>query len=140
MHCDVDQQDSVAHIWQCLREIDVARIDHGVNSIEDAKLCAEIRRRGLALTVCPISNSYVTDGTKAAAIKTMLDRGMRVTVNSDDPAYFPGYMNENMIAVQEQADLSKHELLQLARNAFEAAWLPRSVRDSYLQQLEAYAR
>jgi len=49
-------------------------------------------------------------------------------------------MNENMIAVQEQADLSKHELLQLARNAFEAAWLPRSVRDSYLQQLEAYAR
>ncbi|MGH6927839.1 MAG: adenosine deaminase, partial [Dongiaceae bacterium] len=82
MHCDVDQQDSVGHIWQCLHEIDVARIDHGVNALEDANLCAEIKRRGLALTVCPISNSYVTDGTKAAAITAMLDRGMRVTVNS----------------------------------------------------------
>jgi adenosine deaminase len=140
MHCDVDQQDSVAHIRQCLTEIDVARIDHGVNSLEDAELCGEIKRRGLALTVCPISNSYVTDGTKAAAIKSMLGRGMRVTVNSDDPAYFPGYMNENLIAVQEETDLSKGDLVQLARNAFEGAWLPRASRDSYLAQLEAYSR
>lgn len=139
MHCDVDQQDSVGHIWQCLRDIDVARIDHGVNSLEDGKLCAEIRRRGLALTVCPISNSYVTDGTKAAAIKAMLDQGMRVTVNSDDPAYFAGYMTENLIAVQEEADLSKAELLQLSRNAFEAGWLPRKQRDEYLTKLDAYA-
>jgi adenosine deaminase len=137
MHCDVDQQDSVSHIWQCLRDIDVGRIDHGVNALEDAKLCAEIKRRGLALTVCPISNSYVTDGTKAAAVKTMLGRGMRVTVNSDDPAYFPGYMTENLIAAQEEADLSKAELLQLARNAFEAAWLPQASRGRYLAQLEA---
>lgn len=137
MHCDVDQQDSVRHIWQCLRDIDVGRIDHGVNALEDAKLCAEIKRRGLALTVCPISNSYVTDGTKAAAVKTMLGQGMRVTVNSDDPAYFPGYMTENLIAVQEEADLSEAELLQLARNAFEAAWLPQASRDRYLAQLEA---
>ena len=137
MHCDVDQQDSVRHIWQCLHDIDVGRIDHGVNALEDAKLCAEIQRRGLALTVCPISNSYVTDGTKAAAVKTMLGQGMRVTVNSDDPAYFPGYMTENLIAVQEEADLSEAELLQLARNAFEAAWLPQASRDRYLAQLEA---
>jgi adenosine deaminase len=139
MHCDVDQQDSVAHIWQCLNEIDVARIDHGVNSLEDAKLCEEIKRRGLALTVCPISNSYVTDGTKAAAIKAMLDQGLRVTVNSDDPAYFPGYMTENLIAVQEEANLSKADLVQLARNAFEAAWLPRARKDNYLARLEAHA-
>jgi adenosine deaminase len=139
MHCDVDQQDSVAHIRQCLDDIDVARIDHGVNSLEDATLCAEIKRRGLALTVCPISNSYVTDGTKAAAIKTMLAKGMRVTVNSDDPAYFPGYITENLITVQEEVDLSKAELVQLARNAFESAWLPRASRDAYLAQLEAYA-
>lgn len=139
MHCDVDQQDSVAHIWQCLNDIDVARIDHGVNSLEDATLCAEIKRRNLALTVCPISNSYVTDGTQAAAIKAMLDRDMRVTVNSDDPAYFPGYMTENLIAVQEEAALSKADLVQLARNAFESAWLPRASRDGYLARLDAYA-
>jgi adenosine deaminase len=117
----------------------VARIDHGVNSLEDTKLCDEIRRRGLALTVCPISNSYVTDGTKARAIKSMLDQGMRATVNSDDPAYFPGYMNENLVAVQEEVDLAKGELVQLAANAFEAAWLPRVVQQRYLAQLADYA-
>ena len=138
MHCDVDQQDSVGHIWQCLNEIDVARIDHGVNSLEDSRLSAEIMRRGLALTVCPISNSYVTGGTKATAIKAMLDKGLRVTVNSDDPAYFPGYMTENLIAVQEEVDLSKAELGQLSRNAFEAAWLPRATKEKLLSQLEEY--
>ena len=66
MHCDVDQENSVEHIWQCLDEIGVERIDHGVNALEDAALIREINRRGLGLTVCPISNSYVTDGLKAA--------------------------------------------------------------------------
>ena len=71
MHCDVDQENSVAHIWQCLDEIGVERIDHGVNALEDAALDrARSSARGLGLTVCPISNSYVTDGLKAAEIKT----------------------------------------------------------------------
>ena len=139
MHCDVDQQDSVDHIWQCVRDIGVGRIDHGVNSLEDEKLCQEIKRRGLGLTVCPISNAYVTDGTKAAAIRTMLDKGMRVTVNSDDPAYFLTYMNENLVRVQEEVDLGRDHLLQLSRNAFEASWLPRARKDMYLAELDAFA-
>jgi adenosine deaminase len=138
MHCDVDQENSVAHIWQCLDDIGVERIDHGVNSLEDEALVAEIRRRGLALTVCPISNSYVTDGTKAAEIKAMLDAGLRVTINSDDPAYFPGYMTENFLVAQREADLSPDDLVQISRNAFEAAWLPEDRRAAYLQRLEAY--
>ncbi len=101
MHCDVDQEGSVAHIWQCLDEIGVERIDHGVNSLEDPALVGEIKRRGLGLTVCPISNSYVAGGLKAREIKALLDAGVRATINSDDPAYFPGYMNENLAAVQE---------------------------------------
>lgn len=139
MHCDVDQQNSVTHLWQCLNEIGVGRIDHGVNSLEDEALCAEIKRRGLALTVCPISNGFVTDGTKAAAIKRMLDTGMRVTVNSDDPAYFGGYITENLMAVQAEVGLSKNEILQLARNAFEASWLPRARKDAYLTQIDSYS-
>jgi adenosine deaminase len=139
MHCDVDQQDSVQHIWQCVDEIGVGRIDHGVNSLEDDRLCEEIKRRGLGLTVCPISNAYVTDGTKAPAIKKMLEKGMRVTVNSDDPAYFLTYINENFIKVQEELDLGRDALVQLSRNAFEASWLPRARKDQYLAQLEAYA-
>jgi adenosine deaminase len=61
MHCDVDQENSVEHIWQCLDEIGVERVDHGLNAVEDRALVTEINRRGLGLTLCPISNSYVTD-------------------------------------------------------------------------------
>ena len=139
MHCDVDQQGSVGHIWQTIRDIGVDRIDHGVNSLEDEMLCAEIKRRSLALTVCPISNAYVTDGSKATAVKAMLDRGMRVTVNSDDPAYFPGYMNENLMRVQVEAALGKAELRQLAENAFASAWLPPARTEAYLGELRGYA-
>jgi adenosine deaminase len=139
MHCDVNQQDSVSHIWQVVSDIGVNRIDHGVNAIEDKKLCEEIKRRSLALTICPISNAYVVDGTKSEVILAMLEAGMRVTVNSDDPAYFPGYMNENLIRVQEEVDLDKAGVVQLAENAFESAWLPRAAKERYLAKLKAYA-
>ena len=139
MHCDVDQEDSVSHIWQCLDEIGVERIDHGVNSLEDPALVREIAGRGLGLTVCPISNGYVAGGLKARELKTMLDHGMRATVNSDDPAYFPGYMNENLAAAQAEAGMSREEVVQLARNAFSVSWLPESERAVYLARLEAYA-
>jgi adenosine deaminase len=139
MHCDADQQDSVSHIWQAVRDIGVNRIDHGVNALEDRELCEEIKRRSLALTVCPISNSYVTRGAKSETIAAMLEAGMRVTVNSDDPAYFPGYMNENLMRVQQDVDLGKPGLVQLVENAFEGAWLPRATKDRYLAELKAYA-
>ena len=139
MHCDVDQEDSVAHIWQCLDEIGVERIDHGVNSLEDPALVREIERRGLGLTVCPISNGYVAGGLKSAELQRMLDHGMRACVNSDDPAYFPGYMNENLTAAQAEAGLASDEIVQLARNAFTIAWLDDAERAGYLQMLDAYA-
>ena len=139
MHCDVDQEDSTTNIWQCLNDIGVERIDHGVNSLEHDDLVAEIRRRGLALTVCPISNGYVTGSTKAEAVKAMLDAGLKVTINSDDPAYFPGYMTENFVVAQRDAGLTKAELVQISRNAFEAAWLSDAERASYLERLDAYA-
>jgi adenine deaminase len=139
MHCDVDQENSVAHIWQCLNEIEVERVDHGVNALEDRALVREINRRRLGLTVCPISNSYVTDSLKALELKTMLEEGMQATVNSDDPAYFPGYMNENFTAAQGAANLTRDEIVQLARNAFTTSWLDGADRDRYLESLEEYA-
>ncbi len=138
MHCDVDQEGSIDHIWQCLDIVGVDRIDHGVNAIEDDGLCEEIIRRNLGLTVCPISNSYVTDGTKAGAIKKMLDKGMKVTINSDDPAYFPGYLAENLKAIQQEADLTTEEITQLVRNAFEVSWLEPDLRDGYLVRVDAF--
>jgi adenine deaminase len=139
MHCDVDQRDSVRHIWQCLDEIKVERVDHGVNALEDAALIREVHRRGLGLTVCPISNRYVAGGLKASEIKNMLDEGVRATINSDDPAYFPGYMNENFVAVQGAVNLTCNDVVQLARNAFTVSWIAREDKDRYLDALEAYA-
>ena len=139
MHCDVDQENSVGHIWQCLDEINVERVDHGVNALEDPALIKEINERGLGLTVCPISNGFVTDGLKAQEIKLLLDGGVRATINSDDPAYFAGYMNENFVAVQGAVQLSKDEIVQLSRNAFAVTWLPQEARNAYVEALDAYA-
>jgi adenosine deaminase len=138
IHCDVDQQDSLAHIWQTL-DIGVDRIDHGVNCLEDSALVDEIKKRGLALTVCPISNRYVAADLKAKQIAKMLDLGLKVTVNSDDPAYFPGYMNENLIATQQAVNLSREQMLQLAVNAIEGSWLSQDERVPYLAELNTYA-
>ena len=138
MHCDVNQENSTVHIRQTLDDIGVDRIDHGVNSLEDEALCDEIVRRGLALTVCPISNSYVTDGLKALEVRRMLEKGMRATVNSDDPAYFPGYMNENLIATQVAAELSRDQIVQLAVNAFEASWLAAAEKRALRGRLDRF--
>ena len=136
MHCDVDQDDSVAHIWQCLDDIGVERIDHGVNCLEDDALVKEILSRGIGLTACPISNSYVTNGTKSAEIKTMLDKGMLVTINSDDPAYFPGYMAENLATVEQGAGLSNDEIVRLVRNAFTISWLTDDEQATYIAAVD----
>lgn len=139
MHCDVDQQNSTEHIRQVIEDIGVNRIDHGVNVLDSNELIDEVAKRQLALTICPVSNAFVTNGSKAKEIKRMLDLGIRATVHSDDPAYFRGYMNENFVCTQEEGGLSKNEVVQLSRNAFESTWLPRPAKDGYLAELDAYA-
>lgn len=136
MHCDVDQERSTVHIRQCLDEIGVERVDHGVNALEDDAIVADLVRRGVGLTCCPISNSYVADGTKAQAMRTLLERGVLVTVNSDDPAYFPGYVADNLSTLQREAGLTRREVVQLVRNAFSIAWLDDAERGSYLRRLD----
>jgi adenosine deaminase len=138
MHCDVDQHDSTEHIRQCLEVIGVDRIDHGVNVVEDEELCAQLVRRGIGLTCCPISNRYVTGDLKADEIKRLLDRGILVTINSDDPAYFPGYVGDNLLAFHDAVGLSVAELIQLQRNAIEIAWLPLSTKHDLTAELDRY--
>ena len=139
MHCDADQEDSTRHIWQTLHDIGVDRIDHGVNALEDEALCDEIKRRDLALTVCPISNKCITGSLKALEVRRMLEKGMRATVNSDDPAYFLGYIYENLVATQEEADLTRDQVVRLAANAFEASWLPPEEKRVLRGRLDGYA-
>jgi adenine deaminase len=139
MHCDVDQDDATEHIRQCLEVIGVDRIDHGVNVLDDGGLCAQLDQRRIGLTCCPISNRYVTGDMKAQQIKHLFDRGIRVTINADDPAYFPGYVADNLLAFHQAVDLSAAEAVRLQRNAIDMAWVPDGVRNQLNAELDAYA-
>lgn len=138
MHCDVNQKDIVEHIGECLDLIDVDRIDHGINALESDALCSEIAARGLGLTVCPVSNRFVVQDLTGTQIRDMLARGMKATINSDDPAYFRAYMNENLMALVEEDSFSKEELGQLTQNAFEVSWLEQSQKERYLEKVKTY--
>ncbi len=138
MHCDVNQKDIVPHMWECLELIEVDRIDHGINALDDPGLVAAIKERDLGLTICPISNRFVVQDLTGAQIREFLDRGIKATVNSDDPGYFRGYMNENLSALANDAGFSAQELGQLTRNAFDVAWLDDKERAKYRNALDAY--
>jgi len=138
MHCDVNQKNTRVHIGQVLNDIRVDRIDHGINSLEDPALCAIIRERGLGLTICPVSNRFVVQDITATHIRRMLELGMLATVNSDDPAYFRAYMNENLHALCVDGHMSRAEIAQLVRNAFTVAWIDAAKRDHYLERLDRY--
>ena len=140
MHCDVDQPNTVEHIRQVLDVIEVDRIDHGVNCLEDPALVEEIRARGLGLTVCPISNGFVVGSNWDGATKRLLDAGVKVSVNSDDPAYFDGYVTECLLRVHQETPLTVEDVRQLERNAFEISWLPPVAKERHLAEVDAFGR
>jgi adenosine deaminase len=138
MHCDVNQENTLRHIGQVLHDIRVDRIDHGVNCLEDLQLCAQIRDRRIGLTVCPISNRFVVQTLTAKEIRRMLELGILATVNSDDPAYFRGYLNENLVALHEEGGLSTTQIVRLVRNSFEVSWIDSDRRAALLGRLDRY--
>jgi len=129
-----------AYIWSALDDLQVLRIDHGVRALEDPDLMAELARRRIPLTVCPLSNVRlrVFEDMTAHPLKMMIDRGLVVTVNSDDPAYFGGYVNDNYYAVRQALALSDEELAMIARNSFGAAFLDDATKESYIAEVDAY--
>jgi len=126
------------YVWQALDTLGVSRIDHGVRAIEDAALVERLRAERVPLTVCPLSNVKlrVFDSIHKHNLPELLDADLIVTINSDDPAYFGGYINENFIAVQEAFNLTKGELATLARNSFEASFLAEDQRREVLRELD----
>jgi len=112
------------YVWTALNDLKVSRIDHGVRSIEDDSLINEIIEKNIPLTVCPLSNVKlcVFKDMSQHTILQMLDMGVKVTVNSDDPAYFGGYMTENYQALSQSLELSKEQAIQLANNSIEASF------------------
>ena len=127
------------YVWEALDLLKVNRIDHGVRSEEDPKLLERLIAEKMPLTVCPLSNLKlcVVDDMAEHNILRLLKLGVQVTVNSDDPSYFGGYMNDNFIAIAESLDLSNDELKQLAKNAFEASFIADTEKQKWLQQIDA---
>jgi len=128
------------YIWEALDILKIARIDHGNNALKDPDLVKEIVKRDLAMTVCPLSNTalQVVKNLKDHPLKKMMDFGLKITVNSDDPAYFGGQVNQNYIEIQEALNLTKEDLYQLAKNSFEYSFLPDDAKQKYLQELKVY--
>lgn len=138
MHCDIDQADSIGHIGTVLHRIGVERIDHGTNIVEDPALVAEARERGIGFTCCPLSNSFVTETMKGREIVDLLRDGVKVSLASDDPAYFGGYLVDNVVALAEGMDLTREDVVRLARNSLEISWLDADRRAQYLDRLDRY--
>ena len=140
MHCDVNQDDIVDHIRQCLDVIQVDRIDHGINALEDERLCEEIVRRELGLTICPVSNRFVVQSLTSDEIRLMLSKGMKATINSDDPGYFRSYLTDNFLELAREGDFSIQDMQQLNINAFEASWLPADRKALFLERVRSFYR
>jgi adenosine deaminase len=129
------------YVWQALDVLKVDRLDHGNRAMEDPALVARLKAEGMTLTVCPLSNLKlcVIDHMDDHPIDEMLATGLRATINSDDPAYFGGYVNANYIAAAEGRKLSRDQLVTLARNSFLGSFLSDDEKAAHIAKLEAYA-
>lgn len=133
------EEGPAAYIWEALDLLKVKRIDHGVRCLEDEKLMKRIIEEKIPLTVCPLSNLKlcVFKTLKEHNLKKLLQRGVKVTINSDDPAYFGGYANQNYIETADALDLSMSELKTLAANSFEASFLDEATKQKWLAKVQA---
>ncbi|MDP1632221.1 MAG: adenosine deaminase [Caulobacter sp.] len=130
-----------AYVWEALDLLKVDRIDHGNRALEDEALTQRLVASGMTLTVCPLSNLKlrVVEDLRAHPLKRMLDLGLKATCNSDDPAYFGGYLGENFVRTAKALDLSRADLVTLAKNSFTGSFLDEERVAHHLTAIDAYA-
>jgi len=128
-----------AYVWTALDLLKVERIDHGVQSSKDAALMQRLAKDRIALTVCPLSNLKLCVFPDLAShnLKQLLEAGLAATVNSDDPAYFGGYMNDNFTQTFAATGLQAQHAYMLARNSFEASFIDASAKRRHIDRLDA---
>jgi len=130
-----------AYVWEAIDLVKVDRIDHGNRALEDAALTERLVRDGITLTVCPLSNLKLcgVPSLDVHPLKRMLELGLKATVNSDDPAYFGGYLLENYMATATAVGLTREELVTLARNSFTGSFLSEAEKAERVAAVDAYA-
>jgi len=128
------------YIWEALDMLDVSRIDHGNRSLDDDRLVERLSELQMPLTLCPLSNLElkVIRDLKDYPLLEMIDKGLLVTINSDDPAYFGGYMNENYLGIAHALNLSKKQITLLAKNSIRASWLSEKEKEKIILDIENY--
>lgn len=132
------EEGPASYVWEAIDLLNVARVDHGVRSIDDEKLMTELAKRQIPLTVCPLSNLKlkVVADLKEHPLKKMLDKNLIVTINSDDPSYFGGYLNQNYLEVARALNLTKDDILILTKNSFKASFLSNAEKQLFLEKVE----
>ena len=136
------EEGPASYVWEALDLLDVDRIDHGNRSLDDDELVHRLVEEQMTLTVCPLSNLKlcIVKDMKQHPLKRMLERGLRVTINSDDPAYFGGYLNDNYRAVARALPLNKADFVTLARNSFLGSFLNDDEIKKHLAAIDVYAK
>jgi len=129
------------YVHEALDLLKIDRLDHGNRALEDAALVERLVEDQMTLTVCPLSNLRlcVVDDLESHPLKRMLDKGLRATVNTDDPAYFGGYMNDNYIRTADAIGLTREDVITLAKNSFRGSFLPQADIDRHIAEIDAVA-
>jgi adenine deaminase len=132
------EEGPAAYVWEALDILGVGRVDHGNHSLDDDALVARLVRERMALTVCPLSNLRlrVVEDLKAHPLRRMMDKDLVVTLNSDDPAYFGGYVNDNYRAVSDALLLNRNEIVAIVRNGFHASLMSDAEKQKALAEVE----
>lgn len=136
------EEGPAAYVRSALDVLGVRRVDHGVRSFEDPDLVERLVRERVPLTICPLSNQrlQVFPDLRLHPLKRFMEAGVLVTVNSDDPAYFGGYVGDNYLAIAAALDLTREDMVELARNSVEAAFLPEARKVALQEEITAYVR
>lgn len=132
------EEADVSYIFEALDLLNIQRIDHGVQSIKSSSLMERLKKEQIPLTVCPNSNIElkVFENYSQHNIKELLDYGLNVSVNSDDPAYFKGYLNQNFINLWENLDLGKEDIIKLVKNSFNSSFISDDLKKEYIKKVE----
>ena len=127
-----------SYIWEALELLEVKKIDHGVRCVDDKSLMQHLKQKQIPLTICPLSNIKlcVFDHMFNHNIKDLLDSGIMVTINSDDPSYFGGYLNENYLQCYKHSSLTKSDIVAIAKNSFKASFLDKKNQDFWIKKID----